>query len=311
MTAPAPVSSVSLRGVLPVFQTPYDTDEQIDFETLDREIDWLFSEGSDGIVLAMVSEVLRLSSQERDELATRACAAAKGRGTCIISVGAESTKVAIQHARHAQSVGADAVMAIPPIAVALSEKELFLYYSRLIQAIEIPVIVQDASGYVGRPMSIEMQANLLKEFGPDRVMYKPEAEPIGPRLSELHEATGGAAAVFEGTGGIALIDSYQRGVAGTIPGADLIRALVPLWRALEAGDLKRANAIHAPLAELVALQKSLDAFLAVEKHLLVRQGIFRNEIIRGPVGYQLTFETRAEVDQIFDKLLAVVEASQQ
>ena len=293
---------------MPVFQTPYHEDETIDFDTLDREIDWLFQEGADGIVLAMVSEVLRLSTPERDELAARSCSAARGRGTCVISVGAESTHVTIQHARHAESAGADAVMAIPPVAVALPEAELFGYYSRLIQAIEIPVIVQDASGYVGRPMSIEMQANLFKEFGAERVMYKPEAEPIGPRLTELHDATGGAAAVFEGTGGIALIDSHKRGVAGTIPGADLIRALVPLWRALEAGDEARALAIHEPLAELVALQNSLDAFLAIEKRLLVRQGIFSNEIVRGPVGYRLDEETRAQADKLFDRLLSVVEA---
>lgn len=233
-----------------------------------------------------------------------------GRGACVISVGAESTMVAIQHARHAQSVGADAVMAIPPISVELPEAELASYYSRLIRAIEIPVIVQDASGYVGQPMSIEMQANLLREFGPERVMYKPEAEPIGPRLSELHEATGGVATVFEGTGGIALIDSHKRGVAGTIPGADLVRALVPLWSALEAGDGERSHAIHRPLAELISFQKSLDAFLAVEKHLLFRQGIFKNEIIRGPVGYRLDDETRAEVDRIFDNLISAVEAPQ-
>jgi hypothetical protein len=34
-------------------------------------------------------------------------------------------------------------------------------------------------------MSIGMQARLVEEFGPDRVLYKPEANPIGPRLSEL------------------------------------------------------------------------------------------------------------------------------
>ncbi len=298
-----PDSANKVRGVLPVFQTPYFEDQTIDYATLEREIDWLFEQGSDGIVLAMVSEVLRLSSEERDELAKRACGLAKGRGTSIISVGAESTAVTIRHARHAQTVGAAAVMAIPPVAVALPEAELFDYYSRLIEAIEIPVIVQDASGYVGRPMSIEMQADLLGEFGPERVMYKPEAEPIGPRLTELHEATGGAAAVFEGTGGIALVDSYKRGVAGTIPGADLIKALVPLWRALESGDDAQAAAIHEPLSELVGLQKSLDAFLAVEKHLLVRQGIFRNEIVRGPVGFRLDDETRSTVDAAFDRLM--------
>jgi dihydrodipicolinate synthase/N-acetylneuraminate lyase len=299
----SPDSELSVGGVLPVFQTPYHEDETIDFATLEREIDWLFERGSDGIVMAMVSEVLRLSSEERDELAKRACRASAGRGTSVISVGAESTAVSVRHACHAQDVGADAVMAIPPVALALPESELFAYYSRLIEAIEIPVIVQDASGYVGRPMSIEMQANLLREFGPERVMYKPEAEPIGPRLTELHEATGGQAAVFEGTGGIALVDSYRRGVTGTIPGADLIQALVPLWRALETGDEAKACAIHEPLADLVGLQKSLDAFLAVEKHLLVRQGIFKSEIVRGPVGFRLTDELRARVDAAFDRLL--------
>jgi len=297
-----------VRGVLPVFQTPYLDDEAIDFATLERELDWLFEQGSDGVVLAMVSEVLRLSSEERDELATRACQSARGRGASIISVGAESVSVTLRHALHAQEVGADAVMAIPPVAVVLPEAELVGYYSRLIQALEIPVIVQDASGYVGRPMSIEMQANLLKEFGPGRVMYKPEAEPIGPRLTELHEATEGRAAVFEGTGGIALVDSYKRGVAGTIPGADLIKALVPLWKALEAGEEARAARIHGPLAELVALQKSLDAFLAVEKHLLVRQGIFKNEIVRGPVGFKLDDEARRKVDATFDRLMEAVES---
>jgi len=67
------------------------------------------------------------------------------------------------------------------------------YYRRIIKAVRIPVIVQDASGYVGRPISLEMQARLLDEFGPERVLYKPEANPIGPRLTELREATGGRA----------------------------------------------------------------------------------------------------------------------
>ncbi|MBI4582018.1 MAG: dihydrodipicolinate synthase family protein, partial [Planctomycetes bacterium] len=52
----------SLAGVLPVFQTPYHDDESIDFATLEREIGWLYDRGADGIVMAMVSEVLRLSS---------------------------------------------------------------------------------------------------------------------------------------------------------------------------------------------------------------------------------------------------------
>jgi len=299
-------ASPKLAGVLPVFQTPYFEDESIDFATLEREIAWLFEQGSDGIVMAMVSEVLRLSSEERDELARQACRFASGKGVSVISVGAESTVTAIRHARHAENVGASAVMAIPPVSIGVGGEELRSYYQRLIEAIGIPVIVQDASGYVGKPMPVEFQARLLNDYGPERVLFKPEASPIGPRLSELREATKGLAPVFEGTGGIALVDSHRRGVIGTMPGADLIQALVPLWRALEDGDVVKADRIHGRLSPLISMQTSLDGFLAVEKHLLVRQGVFKNEIVRGPRGFVLDAETRREVDRLFDLLMEAV-----
>lgn len=298
-----PSSANPLSGVLPVFQTPYRADESIDFEVLAREIEWLFEMGSDGIVMAMVSEVLRLSSEERDHLAKQACHLASGKGACVISVGAESSHVAERHARHAENCGATGLMAIPPVSIGVDESELSNYYRRLLEVVAIPIIVQDASGYVGRPMSIAFQARLLDEFGPDRVLFKPEASPIGPRLSALRDATNGRARVFEGTGGIALIDSFQRGVVGTMPGADLIAAIVPLWRALKAGDLAAAARIHEPLAALISMQTSLDGFLAVEKHLLIRQGIFHNEIVRGPRGFVLDEETRREVDRLFDRMM--------
>ena len=255
----------------------------------------------------MVSETLRLDSEEREQLAAAACKFGKDRGVVVISVGAESSKTAERYAKHAESIGADAVMAIPPVSIGIGESELLAYYTRIIEAIRIPVIVQDASGYVGKPMPIAMQARLLEEFGPERVQYKPEASPIGPKLSELRDATQGRARVFEGTGGIALVDSFKRGVVGTMPGADLIRGLVPLWKALEAGDAEKADRIHGPLAALVSMQTSLDGFLAVEKHLLVRQGIFKNTLVRGPVGFRLDAETSREVERQFDRMMEAVE----
>lgn len=285
--------------MLPVFQTPFLEDESIDLQTLEREIDWLFECGADGIVMAMVSEVLRLNDAERRQLAELAGRLAQGRGAVVISVGAESAKLAESLTQHAEASGATAVMAIPPVSVVVQEDELFRYFERIIRATRLPVIVQDASGYVGRPMSITFQASLLSKFGPERVLFKPEAAPIGPRLSALRDATAGRAAVFEGTGGIALVDSFRRGVVGTMPGADLICGLVALWKALQTGDDQRAYRLSLPISSIVALQSSLDAFLAIEKHLLVKQGIFRNTIVRGPSGYVLDAETREEVDRLF------------
>jgi 4-hydroxy-tetrahydrodipicolinate synthase len=292
--------------LLPVFQTPFNDDETIDFTTLEAELDWLLEQGADGVVMAMVSETLRLASDERDGLCEFVCQAMQGRATTVISVGAESGKVAERHALHAEQCGATMLMAIPPIAVALDESETANYYRRIASAVSIPLIVQDASGYVGRPMSIDLQVRLMEEFGPQRVMFKPEAPPLAERLAELRAVSKQRALCFEGSGGVALMETFPHGLAGTMPGADLIRGIVPLWRALGRGDLAMAKRIHQPLAKLIGLQTTLDSYLAVEKHLLVRQGVFTNTIVRGPVGYRLNDEVRAQADRWFDELIDAV-----
>lgn len=298
-------SSTPLGGVLPVFQTPYHDDESLDLETLQKEIDWLFDQGADGVVMAMVSETLRLADDERRTLAEAACRFAASRGPVVVSVGAESSHTTERFARHAEECGAAAVMAIPPVAVAPLEDELRRYYERILAAVRIPVIVQDASGYVGAAMPIGLQAGLFRDHGP-RVMFKPEAPPLGPRLSQLREAVGPEARIFEGSGGVALVESHRRGVNGTMPGADLIDAIVALWRALESGDTARVDRVSAPLSALLSLQGSLDAFLAVEKYLLVKRGVFPSAAIRGPVAWRLDELTRHEVDRLFVLLMCAV-----
>jgi 2-keto-3-deoxy-L-arabinonate dehydratase len=299
----------ALTGVLPVVQLPYREDETIDFAILASEVEWLLQQGANGVTMAMVTEMLRLTTQERQEVAVALCKQMQGRGDVIISVGAESSFVAASFARHAEAVGATAIMAISPISISPLADELRDYFRRIINSVAIPVIIQDASGYVGRPLGVENMVRFLDEFGPDRVMFKPEAAPLGPQLTQLREASKNRARVFEGSGGIALLDNFRRGIVGTMPGADLIVAVIALWRALRQGDDENAYRISMPLSSLVALQTGLDGFLAVEKYLLVKQGVFRNQVVRGPVGFRLDPETKAEIERLYELVMLAVLSS--
>lgn len=292
------MSRSPLGGVLPVLSTPFTATDTIDEQALAREVEWLLSSGVDGLTIAMVSEVLRLSDHERRHLTTLVVAAAAGRVPVIASVGAESTKAAVALARHSLDAGASAVMAIPPAAVPVPGHQLLGYFRAIVEAVDLPVIVQDASGYLGRALPMDLYVALLDDYGPARVLFKPEAVPIGPRLSELRDATDGRAQVLEGTGGIALVDNHRRGLIGTMPGPEVAWALVALWRALEQGEQAVADRLHGPLAALVSLQTSLDAFIAVEKHLLVKQGVFSSARRRAPHGGDLDRETLLEVDRL-------------
>jgi len=295
--------SQAIRGVLPVIHMPYNDDQSIDQATLERQVDYLFDTGAHGLCLALVSDLLRLTATERIGLPAKLVDYAKGRGPVTINVAAESTRQAQEYARAAQDGGAQALMAIPPLSRALSESELEGYFEALLDTVEIPLFIQDASSYVGQPMSIEFQASMFRRYG-ERVLFKPEATPLGPCISALHQQTGGKAAIFEGSGGLLLIDSYRRGITGTIPGVELLDALVALWNALEAGDEQRAYQIYFPVCALATLQiqGGLDGFIVVERYLMHKRGLFKNQVHRGPLSFALDPETAAEIDRVFDRL---------
>jgi 4-hydroxy-tetrahydrodipicolinate synthase len=298
--------SPALGGVLAVFQTPFAADGTIDRSAMETQFDWLFANGADGVVFGMVSEVLRLSSEERDDVARLACKLADGRGHCVISVGAESTAVAVRHAKNAAACGATAVMATPPALFPATDDQLFGYFGAIVHAADVPLVVQDASGYVGASLSISLQSRLHAEYG-DRVMFKPEAPPIGPRVTELLDATGGRARIFEGTGGLYLIDSFRRGAVGTMPAGETVWAQAALWQALCAGDFARAYRIAGPLALLVSQQTTLDLFVAVEKRLLVRQGVLPTDAMRGPTGQPVDPQMAEEMNRLIDLLRQAVD----
>jgi 4-hydroxy-tetrahydrodipicolinate synthase len=63
--------------------------------------------------------------------------------------------------------------------------------------------------------------------------------------------------------------------------------------------------IQASLAALVSMLHNLDAFISVEKTLLVEQGVFENALVRGPVGFRLDEETKEQVLHLFRHLKTV------
>jgi 4-hydroxy-tetrahydrodipicolinate synthase len=298
---------MKLTGVFNVLQTPLTETDEIDEAVFAREIEWLLECGIDGAVLAMVSEVLRFSAEDRRKQWQLVLKIIDGRIPVVASVGAESTYIATSLAKWAEIDGAAAVMATPPSAFATLSNEIKDYYVAIIESVKIPVIVQDASNYLGQPLDISLYVDLIDKYGAERVQFKPEAKPVKERLEMLRDASGGRALVFEGQGGVDLLDTYPIGIVGTMPGAEVPWALVALFKALKENNWDRARSIHTPLAKLISYQTTLDAYVAVEKYLLVKQGIFTSARQRGPVGFILNNKMKLEIDVAFDQLKAAVD----
>src|SRR5262245_12203095 len=154
----------ALKGVLAIAHTPFTDADEIDAVALKRAVDWTFAVGADGIGTGMVSETLKLTSEERVALARMLVEFAAGRGPVFLAVGAESTKQSLAFAVAAEKAGCDAVMAVPPLTAKLSEPHLVDHFRALADGISIPVIVQDASGYVGQSIPIGACVKLLVRY---------------------------------------------------------------------------------------------------------------------------------------------------
>jgi 4-hydroxy-tetrahydrodipicolinate synthase len=231
-----------------------------------------------------------------------------GRGAVIASASAESTKGAVHYAKAAERAGCSAVMVIPPINSAFPERAIWDYFRAIADAVAIPVVVQDASSYVGHAIPISFYVRLLDHYSPEKILFKPEASPVGPNLSALRDASGGRARIYDGSGGMLLVDAYRRGITGTMPGTDLLDGIVRLWNALNLNDQAAIDRFSAPVCAIVALQlqAGLDGFLAIEKYILRKRGLFPNERRRAPFGWELDDETRSLVDLHLNQLLVAV-----
>ena len=100
--------------------------------------------------------------------------------------------------------------------------------------------------------------------------------------------------------GISLMDSYSRGIAGTIPGMEFLEQVIYVWKALENGDVDAAYRAWFPLCALVSLQlqAGLDGFLAVEKYIMKRKGLFSTDRRRQPYEWEMDKETCLELERL-------------
>ncbi len=131
-----------LRGVIPPLVLPLDPDGGIDFDSLDRQIQFLLTGGVDGLwVNGTTGDFFALGIRERAEVVAAAVRAAAGRVPVIAQVGDASTRRAITHAQRALDAGADALAVVLPYYLEYSQRELKGHYRLISRAVQRPLFL--------------------------------------------------------------------------------------------------------------------------------------------------------------------------
>lgn len=131
----------NLSGILPAVVTPVDEDESFLPAIFERLIERLYAAGIDGLyVNGQTGEGLLQPLEQRKRVAEVAVRSAPKGKVTVIHVGAYRTADAMELARHAASIGADAIASLPPLGP-FSFDEVLSYYQSLAAASDLPVLV--------------------------------------------------------------------------------------------------------------------------------------------------------------------------
>jgi 4-hydroxy-tetrahydrodipicolinate synthase len=253
-----------LQGILPALVTPFADDGSIDEATLRALVSRLVAAGVGGLVpCGSTGEFTALSLAERKRVTEVVAQAAGGAVPVVPQTGALTTKEAVELSKHAEGVGAAAVLVVPPFYEAPAWADLVEHYEKVAGAIGVPIMVYNIPAASGTRMTAEMIAELA---GIPGVGYIKDSSADAVLLTQLLQEYGDRLGIFNGADTLSFC-ALAAGARGAVWGAaNFIPELtVELYRCLVVDkDLDAARAVWDKIWPICHILESTNYASAVK-----------------------------------------------
>ena len=151
-----------LNGVLPALVTPF-RDGAVDEAAFVALVERQIGGGVHGLVpVGTTGETSTLSHDEHRRVVELCVKTAGGRAPVVAGAGSNATDEAIELARHAKAVGADAALIVTPYYKRPSQEGLYAHYAAINEAVQIPVLIYNVPARTSVDISNATLARLAK-----------------------------------------------------------------------------------------------------------------------------------------------------
>lgn len=152
------------EGVIPAFYACYDDQGEISPERVRALVEYFLKKGVQGLyVNGSSEECIYQSVADRKLILEEVMAVAKGKLTIIAHVACNNTKDSVELARHAESLGVDAIAAIPPIYFRLPEYSVAQYWNDISAAAsQTDFVIYNIPQLAGVALTPSLYAEMLK-----------------------------------------------------------------------------------------------------------------------------------------------------
>ncbi len=270
--------------IIPIVPTIFDEDFRIDYPGQLRAIDCTIDQGVSALcILANFSEQFSLSDEERARLTTHALEHVGGRSPVVVTISHFSTDVASQRARFAKDAGASMLMMMPPYhgaGVRLSESAIYEHFTRVADAAQLPIIIQDAP-LSGVPLSVALLEKLARNHQMLR-HGKIEVAQSADKIAELSEKARDVLTPFDGEEGITLIADLDAGAQGTMCSAMAADLIGDVSRTYAAGNREKAVELYRQLLPLLNYENR-QCGLRAAKAVMKFGKVIQSDAVRHPL----------------------------
>jgi len=154
-----------LEGSIVAIVTPFKENGEIDAEAYDQLIDWHIENGTDGIVVCgTTGETPSLTGDEDAFLIERTVKRVNGRVPVIAGTGSNSTQECIKYTKKAASIGVDAVLVVGPYYNKPTEKGMFMHFSAVAEAVDIPIVLYNVPSRTGSKIPVSTTIKLANTY---------------------------------------------------------------------------------------------------------------------------------------------------
>jgi 4-hydroxy-tetrahydrodipicolinate synthase len=201
------------RGSFTVAVTPFTEDlANIDYSAWYKFLDWQLSEGVPGIIiLGTTGEFLTIKDEERQEFVESTVTHIKNRIPVLVGTANAHTPNAVRYSKEAEEFGADGLMISPPYYYTPTHEEIFKYYQKICEQVNIPIMLYNNPFTTNVDMPTKLIARLTKDF--EQIRYIKEASMDAARVFDIITATDGIMNVFAGE---RIVESYLLGAVGYV-----------------------------------------------------------------------------------------------
>lgn len=269
------------KGLGIALVTPFLQDGTIDFDALQRLVEYQLDNGADFLcILATTSETPCLDKEERIAIKQHVVDWVKGRVPILMGCGGNCTQSVVRELQTADIQGIDGILSVCPYYNKPSQEGLYQHFKAIAQATSLPVVLYNVPGRTSVNLQAATTLRLANEF--DNIVAVKEAAGSLEQVDEIIKGKPDRFDVLSGDDALTF-PMIAGGAAGVISviGNALPREFSRMIRLEFNGEYEPARKIHHCFTELYKLL-FVDGNPAGVKALLHEMGFIEN-VLRLPL----------------------------